>query len=115
MKLNNGDSPLFALRVRDRKLFADWRLGSAVVEHHDSVPSLTDDWNRFDLRFGPLGAMLWVNGKIVTAFGWAIGPSSGSRYLKLGPYRDRDERWGDGPAAVDFRDVSRAVLSDQEP
>ncbi|MCW6512352.1 hypothetical protein [Lichenifustis flavocetrariae] len=52
LKLNGGGSPIFALRVTQGRLFADWRLSSLSVEHYDRLPACAAAWTRFDLISG---------------------------------------------------------------
>lgn len=109
LKLNGGDSPLFALRVCDGRLFADWRLPGFSVEHFDRLPGCARDWTRFDLISGPDGAELLADGDRISRIRLRLDPAL-TRYLKLGPYRDADARWGDAPAVVEVRSVGREIL-----
>lgn len=110
MKVGLLDSPLFALRVERGRLFADWRLPGAAFEHHDSLPGQSDDWTRFVLRFGPDSAELAVDGRRVTRARMRFDVAGATRFLKLGPYRDKHPAWGPGPAAIEFRDIRRTIL-----
>ena len=113
LKLNGGDSPLFALRVHEGRLFADWRLPGFSVEHFNRLPRCARDWTRFDLISGADGAELLVDGDRISRIRMRMDPAL-TRYLKIGPYRDADPRWGDAPAVVEVRSVGREVLSSPE-
>lgn len=109
LKGNDGLSPVFALRVHMGRLYADWRVGAARVEHHAPICGPAETWRSFRLAVRPEGASLHVDGALVTRIRC---PLPERRYLKLGPYRDRDPAWGEGAAAVEVRAVSRTILED---
>lgn len=105
IKANGGASPLFALRVSAGRLFADWRVGGLTVELHDAFTGAAGRWT--DIVLGCVAGRieLWVDGRHVASARAAFETLAATRYLKLGPYRDKDPAWGAGPAAVDFRDI----------
>ena len=55
----------------------------------------------------PDGASLHVDGALVTRIRC---PLPARRFLKFGPYRDRDPAWGEAAAGVELRAVSRTIL-----
>ena len=105
LKLSGGDSPLFALRVCQGRLLASWRMPGFDVEHHDRLAGCAQAWTRFDLISDAHGAELLVDGDRVSRIRTRLDPEL-TRYLKLGPYRDRDAGWGDAPAVVEVRSVA---------
>ena len=108
LKRDGGGSPVFALRVEEGRLYADWRLANLAVEHH-ALGAEPRAWTSFALTFGPDGGELAVAGRRITRFRHSLEP--GRKYLKLGPYRDKHPGWGDGPAAIELRHVAREILA----
>lgn len=111
VKAQGGASPLVALRVDRGRLYVDWRIGAVTVGCYALGRAAA--WVDVALGFAAGAAEVWVDGALVTSARANFPATGASRYLKLGPYRDKGPAWGDGAAAIDFRDIRRGAIRDE--